>query len=139
MTHPSSARNASDKVAPIEARQQPEASCAEGRSRQDIAPKIRRGGSLPAIGAVLLAFLASQHHTIMMLLLAVGLSDAAMSFMTAAPVVRNIMLGLSFVMIAVVAWQIRDSRRPASMRVMGMVSIATTLGLSVWSIAHFGL
>jgi hypothetical protein len=49
------------------------------------------------------------------------------------------MLGMSLAMIAVVAWQIRDSRRPASMRVMGVVSIATSLGLSAWSITHFGL
>ena len=88
---------------------------------------------------MLLAFLASQHHTIMMLLLAFGLSGAAMSFMTAAPLVRDVMLAMSLAMIAVIAWQIRDSRRPQAMRLMGAISIAATLGLSAWSVAHFGL
>ncbi len=138
MNYSSSIPTMPDKAADIGRRQRLEDCCPEG-SNQDIEPKTTRSGRVPAICAVLLAFLASQHHTIMMLLLAVGLSDAAMSFMTAAPVVRNVMLGMSLAMIAVVAWQIRDSRRPTSMRVVGAVSIATSLGLSVWSITHFGL
>jgi hypothetical protein len=114
------------------------ACCADGGS-QASEPKRKRGGRLPAIFAVLLAFLASQHHTIMMSLLAFGLTDAAMSFMTAAPAVRDGMLGMSLVMIGVVGWQIKDSRRPRSMRVTGAVSIAATLGLMAWSLMHFGL
>jgi hypothetical protein len=39
------------------------------------------------IAAVALAFLASQHHNFMMLLLALGLGDAAMRFMKVAPLV----------------------------------------------------
>ncbi len=92
-----------------------------------------------SIGAMVLGFLASQHHSIMMLLLALGLSDAAVSFMTVAAIVRDVMLGMSLAMIAVILWQIRDSRRPRSMRIMGAVSIVATLGLSGWSIAHFGV
>jgi hypothetical protein len=109
----------------------------------DDAPKTarepRRGGSGAAIGAMLLAFLASQHHTIMMTLFTVGLSDAAMSFMTALPLVRDLMLGMSLAMMGVVGWQIRDVRRPKSMRIMGGVSIVATLGLAGWSILHFGV
>jgi hypothetical protein len=103
------------------------------------APATKRGGGIAAVSAMLLAFLASQHHTIMMTLLAFGLTDAAMSFMTAMPVVRDSMLGMSLTMVGVVGWQIRDARRPKSMRVMGAVSIAATLGLAAWSVLHFGL
>jgi len=113
--------------------------CSSTDGEPGLAPKIVRGGRLAAISAVLLAFLASQHHTIMMTLFAVGLGDAAMSFMTAAPLVRDAMLGMSLVMVAVVAWQIKDKRRPTSMRVTGAVSIAATLGLAAWSLIHFGL
>lgn len=127
-----------DKAADTLGRRPLAGCCADG-GNPGIDPQARRGGGIPAVSAVLLAFFASQHHSIMMALFAFGLSDAAMSFMTAAPMVRDAMLGMSFMMIGVVAWQIRDSRRPPSMRVMGALSIAATLGLSAWSIAHFGL
>src|ERR1039458_6682473 len=113
--------------------------CCSADGNPALAPKIGLGARIPAIVAVALAFLASQHHTIMMTLFAFGLSDAAMSFMTAAPLVRDAMLGMSLVMIAVVAWQIKDRRRPTSMRVTGAVSIVATLALAAWSIAHFGV
>lgn len=100
--------------------------------------KAKLGERIPAISAMVLALLASQHHNFMMLLLAFGLSDAAMSFMAAAPTVRDVMLGLSLAMIAVIAWQIRDAERPRSMRIMGAMSIVATIGLSTWSIIRFG-
>jgi hypothetical protein len=106
---------------------------------QNLVLKPRQGGRIAAIAAPLLALLASQHHTIMMTLFAFGLSNTAMSFMTAAPLVREIMLGMSLVMIAVVAWQIKDKRRPTSMRVTGAVSIVATLALAAGSIIHFGV
>jgi MFS family permease len=127
-----------DKAAETMRRGQPESCCAADGGPGG-APMLRRGGPLPAIAAMLAAFLASQHHNVMMLLLAFGLSDAAMGFMTAAPALRNVMLGMSVAMVAVVAWQIRDSRRPRPMRVMGAISIAVTLGLLAWSLAHNGL
>lgn len=102
-------------------------------------PKTAWGGRIAAIAAVVLAFLASQHHTIMMTLFAFGLSNTAMSFMTAAPLIRDAMLGMSLVMIAVVAWQIKDKRRPRSVRITGVVSIVATLALAAWSIIQFGL
>jgi hypothetical protein len=105
---------------------------------QSTAPKAKRGDSIPSIGAILLAFLASQHHNLMMALFAFGLSDLAMSFMTAVPIVRNVMLGLSLAMVAVIVWQIRDPARPRSVRIMGAVSVAATIGLSAWSITQFG-
>lgn len=97
-----------------------------------------RGKRLPSIGAVTLAILASQHHTLMMLLLAFGLSNAAMSFMKMAPMVREVMLGMSLAMVAVIAFQIRDRKCPQSMRIMGAISIVVTIGLSAWSIMRFG-
>jgi hypothetical protein len=113
--------------------------CCAADGKQAAAPKFRPGGRLAAIGAPLLAFLASQHHTIMMGLFAFGLSDAAMGFMTAAPLVRDAMLGMSLAMVGVVAWQIRDKRRPAPTRVAGAVSILVTLALAAWSIVYFGM
>ncbi len=114
-------------------------SCCSADGSQNLALKSRQGGRIAAIAAPLLALLASQHHTIMMTLFAFGLSNTAMSFMTAAPLVREIMLSMSLVMIVVVAWQIKDKRRPTSMRVTGAVSIVATLGLAAWSIIHFGV
>lgn len=115
------------------------AACCAADGKQAAAPKLRLGGRVAAIGAPLLAFLASQHHTIMMGLFAFGLSDTAMSFMTAAPLVRDAMLGMSLAMVAVVAWQIKDRRRPRPMRVAGALSIVVTLALAAWSIIQFGV
>jgi hypothetical protein len=115
------------------------AACCSADNGAGGAPKTAWAGRIAAIAAVVLAFLASQHHTIMMTLLALGLSNTAMSFMTAAPLVRDAMLGMSLVMIAVVAWQIKDMRRPRSFRVTGAVSIVATLALAAWSIIQFGL
>ena len=113
--------------------------CCSADGNPALAANTGLGARIPAIVAVALAFLASQHHTIMMTLFAFGLSDAAMGFMTAAPLVRDAMLGMSLAMIAVVAWQVKDRRRPTSMRVTGAVSIVATLALAAWSIAHFGV
>lgn len=115
----------------------PAACCAD--DNQNRALKSTTGGRIAAIAAVVLAFLASQHHTIMVSLFAFGLGNTAISFMTAAPLVREIMIGMSLVMVAVVAWQIKDRRRPRSMRVTGAISIVATLALAAYSIFHFGL
>jgi hypothetical protein len=114
------------------------AACCADRS-QNRALKNTTGGRIAAIAAVVLAFLASQHHTIMMSLFAFGLGNTVMNFMTAAPLVREIMIGMSLVMVAVVAWQIKDRRRPRSMRVTGAISIVATLALAAYPIFHFGL
>jgi len=92
-----------------------------------------------SIGAVVLAFLASQHHALHMLLLVVGLGGAGASFMTTEPLLRRGMLLMSLVMVAVIAYQIRDRGRPRAFRIAGAISIVLTLGLVGWSITKFGL
>ena len=99
---------------------------------------MRRGWML-SLGAVLLAFLGTQHHNLMMLLFAVGLGNAGMSLMTELPLVRDVMLGMSLVMVAVIGYQISRPGRPTAMRVIGTLSILVTLGLAGWSVLHFGL
>jgi len=91
------------------------------------------------LGAVLLAFLATQHHNLMMLLFAVGLGNAGMSLMTKLPLVRDVMLGMSLVMVAVIGYQILRPNIPTAMRITGTLSILVTLGLAGWSVLHFGL
>ena len=96
-------------------------------------------GGLTSVGAVVLAFLASQHHTLHMLLLTVGIGGAGMSFMTMFPLVRRVMLLMSLAMVGVIVYQVRDPKRPNSMRIMGGVSILLTLGLLIWSVMQFGI
>lgn len=94
---------------------------------------------LTSVGAVVLAFLASQHHTLHMMLFAVGLGGAGMSFMTMFPLVRRVMLLMSLTMVGMIVFQVRDPKRPIPMRVMGGVSILLTLGLLIWSVVQFGI
>lgn len=116
-----------------------EAVCRRRAEPTRVGPLAMKGGRLPSIGAVAFAFLASQHHNVMMLLLALGLGDTAIGFMTAAPFVRRVMLGLSLGMVPVIAYQMRHASRPWSTRVLGAVSIVATVGLSVWSVTQFGI
>ncbi len=94
---------------------------------------------LLSIGAVVLAFLSSQHHNLMMLLFALGLGDAGMSVMTEVPLLRTLMLLMSLIMAAAVGYQISRPNRPTAMRVTGALSILFTLGIAGWSVMHFGL
>jgi hypothetical protein len=94
---------------------------------------------MPSLGAVLLAFLATQHHNLMMLLFAVGLGNAGMSLMTQLPLVRDAMLGISVLMVAVIGYQISRPGSPSVRRITGTLSILITLGLAGWSVLHFGL
>ncbi len=94
---------------------------------------------LLSAGAVALAFLGAQHHNLMMLLFAVGLGNVGMSFMTQMPLVRDLMLVMSLLMAAAIAWHISRPQRPTAMRVTGAISIALTLGIAGWSLLHFGL
>lgn len=91
---------------------------------------------LLSFGAVVLAFLSTQHHNLMMLLLALGLGDAGMSVMTDVPLVRTAMLVVSLVMVGAIGYEISRPGRP---RTMGALSILFTLGLAGWSLLHFGL
>jgi hypothetical protein len=114
-----------------------------GRTRpQTAAGAPTRTGArewLLSAGGAALAFLAGQHHAVMMVVLAVGLGDAAMGPMTAAPAVRRVMLAMSLLMAAAVGWRMLRSRRPRAMRVLGALSIAVTLALAAWTVARFGL
>jgi hypothetical protein len=92
-----------------------------------------------SIGAMVMAFLASQHHNLMLLLMTLGLGGTEMSFMTAAPLVRRAMLLLSLAMVAVIGFQMRDAKRPRTVRITGLISIVVTVGLAGWSILRFGL
>lgn len=55
------------------------------------------------------------------------------------PLARRVMLLMSLVMVGVVAYQVRDARRPIRMRVMDGVSILLTLGPLIWSVTQFGV
>ena len=92
---------------------------------------------LLSFGAVALAFLGSQHHNLMMVLFALGLGSAGMNLMTEMPLVRLLMLALSLVMVAVIAYQISKPGRP--MRITGSLSILLTLAIVGWSVLRFGL
>lgn len=99
---------------------------------------MKREG-LTSIGAVVLALLTSQHHTLHMMLFAVGLGGAGMSFMTMFPVVRRVMLLMSLAMVGLMLYRGRDAKRPISMRITMGMSILVTLGLVVWSVTQFGM
>ena len=99
---------------------------------------MRKEGLL-SVSAVVLAFLASQHHTLHMLLLAVGVGGAGMSFMTTFPLLRRAMLLMSLGMVGAIVYQVWGPKRPLSVRIMGGVSILATLGLVTWSLVQFGL
>jgi hypothetical protein len=99
-----------------------------------------RKGWLLSAGAVVLAFLGTQHHNLMMALFAIGLGNAAgMSLMTSMPLLRDAMLAMSLVMAAIIAFQISRPKRPTAMRVTGLVSIVLTLGIAGWSLWQFGV
>ncbi|MBI2117039.1 MAG: hypothetical protein HYT85_18435 [candidate division NC10 bacterium] len=99
---------------------------------------MRKDG-FAAVGAIVLAFLASQHHTLHMMLFAIGLGGAGMSFMTMFPMVRRVMLLMSLAMVGLMLYQLRDSKRPISMRITIGMSILVTLGLVVWSVSQLGM
>ncbi len=100
--------------------------------------KTVRTGKIAPYGAALLALLATQHHNLHMLLLAAGIGGAGASLMTVVPVVRRIMLIVSLAMVGLIAYRLRDARRPRSMRIVDAVSVLVTIGLVGWSVSRFG-
>jgi hypothetical protein len=94
---------------------------------------------LLSLGAVALAVLGAQHHNLMMAVLAVGLGSGGMSLMTETPLLRDTMLAMSVVMVAVIGWQITRPKRPVAVRLVGALSILFTLAIAGWSLLRFGL
>jgi hypothetical protein len=94
---------------------------------------------LLSFGAVALAFLGSQHHNLMMVLFALGLGSAGMNLMTEMPLVRLLMLAMSLVMVAAIAYQISRQGRSFAMRLTGSLSILLTIAIVGWSVLRFGL
>jgi hypothetical protein len=99
---------------------------------------MRREWLLSA-GAVVLAFLSTQHHNLMMALFALGLGNAGMSLMTSMPLVRDAMLLMSLVMAVMIGYQISRPNRPTAMRLAGALSILVTLGITGLSLMQLGL
>ncbi len=95
-------------------------------------------GTLWSVASVAVAFLASQHHTLHMLLLTVGVGGAGASFLAMFPTVRRLMLLLSLMMVGVTLYQHWRHRPPPAVRALGFVSAALTFGLLVWSIGTYG-
>jgi|GEM_PF-491191 len=96
---------------------------------------------LTSVGSVIVAFLASQHslHMLFMLGLAGTSMDAGMSFMTAYPTVRRVMLLMALVMAGVTAYLLVRHRPPLGRRVVNVLSIVLTVGIVIWSISQFGV
>ena len=91
-------------------------------------------------GAVALAFLASQHHNLHMLLFVLGLSSAAgMNLLTAFPILRRGMLLMSLLMTALTFYIMMRHKQPRVTRIMSALSIPLSLGLILWTVYQFGL
>lgn len=99
---------------------------------------LRREG-LAAGGSMLLALLASQHHTLHMLLLTLGMGSAGMSFMNQFPLLRRAMLLMSLIMTGWTIYRLWSRQRPAGVRIFGGLSVALSLGLIAFSVYQFGL
>ncbi len=96
------------------------------------------GGSavVASVGSLLLTVLATQHHTMHMLILALGSGAAGMSFMTDYPLVRRSMLLVSLVMAGLMLVRLRHET--GLHRLLTGLSIVVTLGVVVWSFVALG-
>ena len=95
-------------------------------------------GIVSSVGSVVLAFLATQHHNLHMVLIALGLGTAGLSFL-ASPLVRYAMYALSMVAMGVTLQQLRRHWHFLPLRIAGAGSILLTAGLLVWSLTQLGL
>lgn len=87
---------------------------------------------------VALAFLATQHHALHMLLLTLGLGAVGTSFLSTYPAIRRGMLVLSLVVAAVLVYQATRPGRARALRIAWLLSAATTTVLVGWSVIEFG-
>lgn len=95
--------------------------------------------SVGSVVMAVLAFVASQHHTIHMLMMSVGVGTAGITFMRTYPTIRRVMLALSVVMAFVSVVQALRAQGHRRARVVSWVSASLTLGLVVWSVVQYGL
>ena len=100
-----------------------------------------RAERIASVGSVIVAFLAGQHalHMLLMLGLAGASMDAGMSFMTAYPTVRRVMLLMAVVMAGITAYLLVRHRPPLGRQVVNVLSIVLTVGIVIWSISQFGV
>lgn len=94
---------------------------------------------LASLGPVALAFLASQHHALHMLLLTFGVGTAGLSFLTLYPNLRRAMLAASLLIAGLAAYRALNPRQPRWLRLLHTLSALTTLAVVGWSIAELGL
>lgn len=92
-----------------------------------------------SIAAMLLAFLASQHHNVHMALLTLGLGGSGMTFMKVYPGVRRAMLLLSLLVVAVNLKSLRRQSAPPAMRAAVVGLSVLTIGVIAWSLSRLGL
>lgn len=98
-----------------------------------------RKENLTAAGSMLLAFLATQHHNLHMLVVALGMGSAGVSFMNNFPLIRRLLLVISLVMAGVTLHGLWRQKRPVRMQVLGGLSAGISLTLVAWSVYQFGL
>jgi hypothetical protein len=98
-----------------------------------------RKARLAAVGSVIVAALASQHHLIHMLILLITFGSAGMSIMSAFPLLRRGMMLMSLVMMGVTIFQMWRHRRNRTMAIFGGISVVLTSGLLLGSIVQLGL
>jgi hypothetical protein len=100
--------------------------------------RLKKEGTV-SVGAMLLAFLASQHHNVHMALLTLGLGGSGMTFMTVYPGIRRAMLLLSLSIVVVNLRSLLRQPAPPTMRTVVAGFSVLTLGTIVWSLIRFGL
>lgn len=94
---------------------------------------------ITSVGSVLAAFLASSHHWLHMLIMALGIGSGAMSGWMALPAVRHAMVIMSLSMVAymqVTYW--RRKHRPLRMTVMVMGSSVMSLVMTLYTLMAAG-
>lgn len=100
---------------------------------------VKKDVAAASVGGMLLAFLATQHHNLHMILLTLGLGGSTLAFMQAYPSVRR---GMLLVSLAIVALNLRSLRRaggPGGMRLAVLGFSVLTVVIAAWSVVRLGL
>lgn len=89
-----------------------------------------------SLGAFVVAFLASSHHTLHMALVSIGIGGSSLLF---GPGIRRAMLLVSLAMTALAAWWIlRKKEKGATETAAVVASTAASLALIAWSVTTHG-